>query len=38
MKADASGDDKVTFDEYMKSMGGMPPALHRSVKQSDDTI
>ena len=29
-KADASGDDKVTFDEYMNTMGNMPPALHRS--------
>jgi len=29
-KADSSGDNKVTFDEYMKSMGSMPPQLHRS--------
>jgi len=29
-KADSSGDDKVTFDEYMSSMSSIPPQMHRS--------
>jgi Ca2+-binding EF-hand superfamily protein len=30
-KADASGDNKVSFDEYMKSMSSVPPQLHRAA-------
>jgi calmodulin len=30
-KADASGDQQVTFDEYIKSMSSAPPQLHRAA-------
>lgn len=30
-KADSSGDDKISFDEYMAAMNKAPPQLHRAA-------